>query len=66
MSIGKFLASQYSLGLKIDDIIVYLILYFGSKYKYFNPVMIDMMDKDIYNMFIDILESQHQLMFLQV
>lgn len=53
MNIGKFLASQCSLGLKIDDIIVYLILYFGSKYKYFNQVMIDIMNKDIYNMFID-------------
>ena len=53
MNIGKFLTSQCSLGLKIDDIIVYLILYFGTKYKYLNLVMIDIINKDIYNMFID-------------
>ena len=53
MSITKFLASQCSLGLKIDDIIVYSILYFGSKYKYLNSVMIDVMGEDLYNMYID-------------
>ena len=53
MYITKFLASQYSLGLKIDDIIVYLILYFGTKYKFLNSEIIDMVDKKMYNMFVD-------------